>query len=164
MPTLPAGTYQPASISYLDAGNERGSFHFYGKIITAANHDAQVTAWGAVKTAANALALGALIRDNYDKETLTFAATPTNGAARELSLQLIFQDATSGEKFRANLPTVNPALISYIDNFGAKDAVDVTTPEVEALISALEAFPVVNPLNQAHTVNVIGARVVRGLK
>jgi len=164
MPTLPAGSYQPASASYLDAGGERGSFHVYGKIISAANHDAQATAWGNVLTALDALALGARIEDRYDDLSRYSVVPPTNGAAREVSLQVWFQDETSGQKWSANLPTVNLAKISYIDNIGAKDAVDPTTTEVAALTTALEAFPVVNPEAQTHTVHVVGYKVVRGLK
>jgi len=164
MPTLPAGTYQPASASYVDAGGERTSFHVYGKTITAANHDAQVTAWAAVLTALDALALGARVVDSYDDETRYFAARPTNGAAREVALQVWFQDATSGERWSAQLGTLDISLISYVDNIGAKDAGDPTTTEVAALTTALEAFPVVNPLNQTHVVNVVGYKVIRGNK
>lgn len=163
MPTRPAGSYQPASISYLDAGAERGSFKVDGKTLTAANFDAQVAAWADILAAADALCLGARIEDTYNDQSVYGVAAPTNGAAREVALQLIFMDATSGEKWRANLPTLDISLIVYDTNYGAKDVVLMTSTEVAALIDALEGF-VVNPANQAHTVTVIGARVVRGQK
>lgn len=163
MPTMPAGTFQPASLSLLDAGGELGSMHLWGKIITAANHDAQETAWQAVVTAALALALGTKKRAVYADEQLFAAARPTNGAAREVSLQTIMQDTVSGEMWRFNLPTVNIALIEYVDNIGAKDAVDPTTTEVAAFSTALAAFSV-NPLHPTNAVAVRGFKVIRGQK
>jgi hypothetical protein len=162
--SLPAGSYQPASISYLDAGGERATFHVFGKILTAANIVAQTAAWATVLTAADALALGARVRDSYNDESLYSVARPTNGAAREVALQVWFRDVTTGQKWSANLPTVDIALIEYIDNIGARDAVDPTTTEVAALTTALEAFPVVNPEAQTNTVEVVGYKVVRGNK
>lgn len=164
MPTLPAGSYQGASVSYLDAGGERGTIHVFGTVLTAANYDAQQTAWSAVLTALDALALGARIEDTYGDTTRYSVARPTNGAAREVSLQVWFQGQTTGSRFSANLPTVDLSLIEYIDNLGAKDAVDPSTTEVAALTAALEAFPVRNPFSQAETVLVVGYKVVRGQK
>lgn len=164
MPILAAGTRQGASVSYLDAGGERGSFRVWGAVITAANEAAQSTAWAAVLTAADALALGARVRDSYVDETTYAVARPTNGAAREIALKIIFQDATTGQTWQSLLPTLDISLISYVDNYGAKDVVDLTTTEVAALVSALNAFPVKNPYNYANNGAVIGAQVVRGFK
>lgn len=163
MPYLPAGTYQPASISYIDAGNERGSIRIWGKVITAANHDAQVTLWGNVKTAATALVLGGLVQASYDEKITYVVSVPTNGAAREIALQVIMQNAANGETYRFNLPTLNIALIEYVQNIGAKDAVDPTTDEVAAYTTALEAFAV-DPRAPTNLLHVRGYRVVRGLK
>jgi len=164
MPTMPAGSYQPASISYLDAGGERGSMSFYGPILTTGNIVAKAAAWADVLTAADALALGARIEDRYNDQSKYAVSRPTNGAAREVALQVWFQDATTGARWSANLPTIDLSLITYIDNIGARDAVDPSTTEVAALTTALEALPVVNPLAQGNTVNVVGYKIVRGLK
>jgi len=165
MPTLPAGTYQDASASYLDAGGERGTFHLYGKVITAANEVAQAGTWATLLGAVDALSLGVRARDQYNDTTTYVAARPTNGAAREIALQAIFQDSTTGETWvRTVVPCLDISLISYVDNVGAKDAVDLSTSEVDALITALNAFPVVNPRAQSNTVTVIGMKVVRGQK
>ena len=164
MATLPAGSYQDASASYLDAGGERGSFHIFAKTLTAANFDAQTAAWGNVLAALDALALGARIEDVYNDRSRYGVARPTNGAAREVALQVWFQDGVAGSRWSASLPTLDVSLIEYIDNLSAKDAVDPTTAELAALTAALEAFPVVNPLNQAHAVTVVGYKVVRGQK
>jgi len=161
---MPAGSYQPCSISYLDAGGERGSMHFFGQILNTGNIVAKTSAWADVLTAADALALGARIEDTYNDQSKYGVSKPTNGAAREIALQVWFQDATTGSKWSANLPTLDISLIEYLDNIGAKDAVDPATTEVAALTAALEALPVVNPLAQGNTVNVVGYKVVRGQK
>lgn len=164
MPVMPAGTKQDASISYLDAGGERASFHVLGTPITAANQVAQAAKWADILTAADALALGARVRDTYGDTTVYAAARPTNGAAREVALKLIFRDATTGQTWDALLPTLDISLIEYDPNYGAKDVVDITTDEVAALITALDAFPVKSPYVYANSGTVIGAQVVRGFK
>jgi len=162
---LPAGSYQPFSASYIDAGGEHGNVHGFGKLITAANHDAQATAWAAVLSAIDALSLGARDKDRYDDETTYAVSRPTNGAAREVALSATFQDMTSGQKWvNTVVPCLDISKITYIDNVNAKDAVDPTTTEVAALTTALEAFPVVNPEHPTNTVHVVGYRVIRGQK
>lgn len=165
MPTYPAGTRQSGSISYLDAGGERGSAHFWLPVITAANEAAQSTAWAAVLTAADAVTLGARVRDKYVDETTYAAARPTNGAARELALKIIFRDATTGQTWDSLLPTLDPAAVTYVDNYGAKDVVLVEDGGLmEALADALNAMPPKNPWAYANNGTVVGMQVVRGLK
>lgn len=163
---LPAGTYQIASVSYLDAGGEIGhTTNLYGKVITAANEVAQAAAWATVLTKMDALALGARKSDRYNDKTTYAVSRPTNGAAREVALEGIFRDTVNGQVWRGIIvPTLDISLITYVDNVGAKDAVDPSTTEVSELIAALEAFPLVNPYAQANTVVVDGVVVVRGQK
>jgi len=167
MPSLPAGTYQTASASYLDAGNERGhTSGMYGTVITAANQVAQAAAWAALLTAMDDLSLGARVADNYGDKTTYAVAVPTNGAAREVALQAIFKDATTGSEWRGIVvPCLRLERVTYVNNVGAKDAVIMDDGAyVEALYDALVAFPIRNPLAQANTVNIIGMKVVRGQK
>lgn len=165
MPVLGAGTRQKGSISYLDAGNERGAVSFWLPVITAANEAAQSTAWGDLLTALDAVTLGARVRDAYVDETTYAAAVPTNGAAREVALQLIARDATTGQTTRYNIPTLDISLIDYSSNYGAKDVVLLDTPtQMVDLLDALAAMPLKNPYNYANNMVVVGARVVRGLK
>lgn len=164
MPVLGAGTRQKGSISYLDAGNERGAVSFWLPVITSANEVAQSAAWADVLTAADAITLGARVRDDYVDETTYAAAVPTNGAAREVALQLIARDAGTGQTVRYNIPTLDISLIDYSTNYGAKDVVLLTTAEMVALVDALNAMPLKNPYNYANNMSVVGARVVRGLK
>lgn len=165
MGVYPAGTKQGGSISYLDAGGERGSFHGWFPVITAANEAAQTTAWGNVLSAADTLALGARVRDRYVDDTTYAVARPTNGAARELALKVIYRDATTGQTWESYLPTLDPSQVTYVDNYGAKDVVDIADgAAVEALVDALNAMPPKNPWNYANNGTVIGAQVVRGFK
>lgn len=165
MPTLPAGTRQAGSISYLDAGGESGSVAFWLPVITSANEVAQSAAWATLLGAVDAVTLGARRRDSYVDETTYAAAVPTNGAARELSLQIIARDATTGQTYRYNIPTLDPAAVTYVSNYGAKDVVEIADGAlVEALVDALDAMPLKNPYNYANNMAVVGARVVRGLK
>lgn len=165
MPTLPAGTRGPASISYLDAGGERGSAHFWFPVITAANEAAQSTAFGTLLTAMDAITLGARVRDQYVDETTYAVARPTNGAARELALKVIFRDATTGQTWDSTIPTLDPSQVSYDPNYGARDVVLLTDGgAVEDLVTALNAMPPKNPYAYANNGTVVGAQVIRGNK
>jgi len=164
MPVYPPGTFQKGSIGAVDAGGEKASVSFFAPVITAANEVAQAALWATVLEKWDALFLGARYRDVYNDTTTYAVARPTNGAAREISLKLIARDSTTGQTVDYYCPTLDISKISYDTNYGAKDVVLMTSTEVAALITALEAFPVVNPIAQGNTVTVIGARVVRGQK
>jgi hypothetical protein len=164
MPQLPAGTRQHGSISYLDAGGERGSVAFWLPVITSANEVAQSAAWATLLGAVDALTLGARVRDSYVDTTTYAVARPTNGAAREIALQLISRDASTGQTWNYNIPTLDISLIEYDPNYGARDVVLLTTALVDSLLDALAAMPLKNPYNYANNMTVVGARVVRGLK
>jgi len=159
----PVGTYQVASASYLDAGDELGNMKVFGKVITAANEVAQAAAWATVLGAVDDLSLGARKRDTYNDKTTYDAVAPTNGASREVCLKARFHDTVNGQQWLdVVVPALNIGLISYIP--GGKDVVDLTTTEVAALIDALEAFPVVNPYAQANAVEILALYVTRGQK
>lgn len=160
---LPVGTFQAASASYLDAGDELGNMRVYGKVVTAANEVAQAAAWADVLTAVDDLSLGERKRDTYNDKTTYDVVAPTNGAAREVCLKARFHDTVNGQQWLDTVvPCLNTGLIDYVP--GGKDVVDLTTTEVAALITALEAFPVVNPYAQANAVEVLAVYVTRGQK
>lgn len=159
---LPVGTYQTASASYLDAGNEFGNMKIFGKVITAANEVAQAAAWAAVLDAVDDLSLGVRKRDTYNDKTTYLGTRPTNGAAREVCLKARFYDTVNGQEW---LDTIVPCLnIALIDYLPGTDVVDMTTTEVAALVTALAAFPVVNPYAQANTVTILNMYTTRGQK
>lgn len=166
MPIYPPGTRQKGSISYLDAGGERAAFSAFLPVITAENLDAQATAWAAVLTAADALTLGNRVRDTYVDDTYYVAARPTNGAAREIALKIIFRSAATGQTWSSLLPTLDVSVITYDPNYGAKDVVLLSGTAVAALVTALNAMPPKNPYDATYADNgvVVGAQVVRGFK
>lgn len=164
MGLYPAGTSQKGSIGAIDAGGEKASVSFWLPVITAANEVAQSAAWADVLTAWDALFLGNRYRDQYNDTTTYAVGRPINGAAREISLKLIARDGTTGQTVDYYCPTLDLSLISYDPNYGAKDVVDLTTDEVAAFITALEAMPLKNPFNYANNMTIVGAQVVRGQK
>lgn len=156
---LPPGGYQPASISYLDAGNEIGTMRFFGGSLTAGNIVAKTALWATLLTAADALALGNRVKDQYNDESRYAVSQPTNGAAREVKLLVQFKDATTGEKMTTSLPTLDPALPDYVINVNARDVILLDSPvEVTDFIAAFEAFAV-NP-RTGNAVTVIGLKIV----
>lgn len=156
---LPPGGYQPATISYLDAGNEVGTSSFYGLELGAANFVARTALWATLLTATDALVLGRRVKDVYNDTSIYAYGQPTNGAARELKLLVQYQDAITGEKGSTTIPTLDPAIPSYVVNVNARDVVELDSPtEIVDWIAAFEAFAV-NP-RTGNAVNVVGLKVV----
>jgi len=156
---LPPGGYQPASISYLDGGNEVGTMRFFGAELTAGNFAAKIALWATLLSAADALALGARKKDVYNDESVYSVAQPTNGAMRESKLLVQYKDGTTGEKFTTTLPTLDPTKVDYVINVNAKDVILLDSPtEVTDFIAAFEAFAVAPRTGNA--VVVIGLKAV----
>lgn len=166
MPIYPAGTRQKGSISYLDAGGERAAFSAFFPVIDTDNEVAQSGFWTAFLSAADAITLGNRVKDTYVDETTYVAARPTNGASREVALKIIFRDAASGQTWNSLLPTVDISLITYIQNLGAKDVVNLAGTQVAALITALNNLTPKNPFDPTYAANgtVVDVQVVRGFK
>jgi hypothetical protein len=138
----------------------------FAPVVTVDNIDDQTTAFGTLMTTAQALVLGTRVKDTYVDETVYAAARPTNGAAREIALKVIFRSAATGQTWESYLPTLNQALISYDPNYGAKDVVLLSTTAVANFVAALNAMPPKNPYDATYADNgvVVGAQVVRGFK
>jgi len=166
VPILTAGTKQKGSIGSIDAGGEKSSVAFWLPVITAGNEVAKAALWATLLGAWDALFLGARYRDQYNDLTTYNVARPTNGAAREISLKLICRSSATGQTINYYCPTLDISLISYVDNYGAKDVVDLTTTDLAAFIDALNAMPLINPYDSAYTdtMEVVGAQVVKGQK
>ncbi len=162
--SLPTGSYNPAEISFRDAGNEIGRFSCYGALVTGGtdgNFDAQNTLWTAVQTKIAAITLGAKVKAVYSAEVLFTNAQPTNGAARETKLLVQFQNSVDGRSLSATIPTLNPAptIVHYVVNKNVKDAILLTEPTVITdVITALQNF-CVDPLT-GDPLTVVGLRVV----
>lgn len=157
--SLPAGSYQPALISYLDGGNEIGISRFYGAILSAANFDAKVALWATLLTKTDAITLGARNKDDYNDESLYTVSQPTNGASRETKLLVQFRDSVNGEKMTTTIPTLDPTIPEYVINANAKDVILIDSPTaISEWVTAFEAFAV-NP-RTGNAVVVYGMKVV----
>lgn len=166
MPIYPPGTRAKASIQYIDAGNEPAPFSMFAPVVDADNLDDQATAWSNVLTAADAITLGNRRSDKYIDETFYNVGRPTNGASREIALKIIFRSAATGQTWNSLLPTLDQSLITYIQNYGARDIVNLAGTQVAALITALNAMPPKNPYDLTYADNgvVVDVQVVRGFK
>lgn len=166
MPVYPPGTRQKGSISYLDAGNERAPFSVFLPVIDEDNAAAQAAFWATFLTAADAITLGNRVKDSYVDETSYVVTRPTNGAAREVALKIILRSAATGQTYNVYLPTLDISLITYIQNYGAKDIVNLAGTQVAALILALNALTPKNPYDETYADNmtVADVQVVRGFK
>ena len=167
------GYYGDWSLSYRDAGNEIGTVSGCAIAIdgddNSSNLGTQQGLWATFITKVDALVLGAAKKRSYYVTRDLNPALPTNGAARELKLLVMYQCTATGKRYSLTIPTLNPALPQYIDNVSVKDAVIVSAPvEVSSFITAFNAFVVapdipsdgdgVYATNPACT--VVGLRVV----
>jgi hypothetical protein len=157
--TLPAGTYAPASITYLDAGNEVSSLSLYGKVITAGTFVADTASFATLITKTNDITLGVNIRHAYGNEVIIGGVQPTNGAARETKLLVQYQDVTTGERYTTTVPTLDPAIPSYVQNINAKDVVRLDEPPAIAdFKAAFEGFA--HAPRTGNSITVVGLKVV----
>lgn len=163
------GFYQDWLLSFKDAGNENTSTGGRAQVIAAdgSNVAAQQALFETFYAAAQALLLGNPDGRRYISTQVQNAAIPTNGAARELKLQVFYRNPTTGGKHTMTFGTLNPNAVTYINNVGARDAISMTTPApVVTFINAFNAF-VVDPDVAAASIGVplTGADVVvTGLK
>lgn len=167
----PNGYYGDWSISFRDAGNEIGVFSGSAIAIdgddTGSNLGTQQGLWATFYAAAAALCLGGVVRREYYVSQQLSPALPTNGAARELKLLIMYQCTATGKRYTMALPTLNPTIPSYVDNVSVKDAVRVDTPgSITAFIAAFNAFVVApdHPSDGDGTYAVSPACTVIGLR
>jgi len=164
MAVLAAGTRQQGTWSYVDAGAQRNSGRMWLPVITAANQVAQSGFWTALLAALDGLSLSVRVRDKYVDDTTYPNVPPTNGAANEVALKMIFRNSTTGQTWESYLPGLDVSKISYDTNYGAKNVVLMTGTEVVALIDALADITPKNPYDYTLNGTLVGLQVVRGFK
>lgn len=152
-----------ARISYRDAGNEPGALQLWGADVTAGNLVAQTALFTTLIGAADALVLGARSGQSYANDVNVVWDQPTNGASREIALLIQYRDATTGQRFTAKLPTLDPTIPEYVVNLNARDVILMDSPsEIADFVTAFNAFAI-NPYN-GNACEVIGLKVSRGGK
>lgn len=161
--SLPAGTYFPFEVVYVDSGNEASRFGAYGWVILPSDDEGNIeeaqAAFAALVTKTDAITLGQRVRSRYWGETLYEYDQTLNGANRETKLLVQYKDATNGQRFTVTVPTLDPDIPVPVVNVNVKDAYRMDTPaSITEFITAFEAF-VKTPLDN-HAVEVIGLKVV----
>lgn len=157
--SLPAGNYNPGSISFRDAGNEIGNFRMNGPLTDDTSYVANALLFSNLATKAKVMSLGAPTQQEFLTKDIFVTTQPTNGAARELKLLLQGQDVTTGQRLTAAIPALDVSKVHYAININAKDVVLLTEPTAMTdLITAVNAFWI-NP-NSGNAVHVVGAKVV----
>lgn len=169
----PNGFYGDVSISKLDAGNEIGVMSFVAEAIdgddTGSNLGTQTGLLATFRATLDAITLGATKKVEYYVTQDLNPALPTNGAARETKLLVMYRCIATGKRYTVTVPTLQPTIPVYVDNVSVKDAVRVDTPaSIVNFINAFEAFAVAPDIpsdgdgtyatNPA--IEVIGLRVV----
>jgi len=167
----PLGYYGDWSLSFLDAGNETGTVSGCGIAIdgddTGSNLGTQQGLWAAFYAAVGAIVLGAALKREYYVTQVLDPTLPTNGAAREVKLLTIYKCIATGKKYELSIPTLNPALPTYINNYSVKDAVSLVAPAgITSYITAFNNFVVApdHPSNGDGTYAVNPACIVIGLR
>lgn len=162
MPAL--GGRQPITIQYRDYSGEVKSIRMYAGEITAVSLPGFLTAFGALKTALDAVTLGVRSAESWGEETIVSNALPAGKDAQiETELLVRVQGATSEAPWSFRIPTVDYTAFNFasppagdqviIDGAGASAA---TT----ALIDAIEAL-VKMPTDETEAVVVVGMNVVQ---
>lgn len=140
-----------------DYSAEKTSISVSSQALTAANFDAQVTAWTALRTAIQALTLGITHKQSLNTEVMLSSALPTDPTAqREIKWLVSYQGDTSGKLFQVELGTADLTGGHLVAN---TDLADLTDSDWTAFITAFEAF-VRSPDSLTETVTVVGARFV----
>jgi len=135
-------------------------------VIDAANLEDQAGFWAAFLTQADNMTLGNRRNDKYIDDTYYVVTRPTNGAAREIALKIIFRSAATGQTWNSYLPTLDITKVTYIQNYGAKDIVNMAGTDVAAFVTAINALTPKNPYDPTYADNgvVADVQVVRGFK
>lgn len=135
-------------------------------VIDAENIEDQAGFWAAFLTQADNMTLGNRRNDKYIDDTYYLVTRPTNGAAREIALKIIFRSAATGQTWDSYLPTLDVSKVTYIQNYGAKDIVNMAGTDVAAFVTAINALTPKNPYDATYADNgvVADVQVVRGFK
>jgi len=167
----PNGFYGDWKLGYLDAGNEIGVMQGTAIAIdgddNSSNLGAQTGLFATFRAAVDALTLGNTKSADYYVSQVLSPAVPTNGAAREFKLLVIYQCTATGKRYTMTVPTLDPSIPLYVQNVSVKDAVRTDSPAaITTFISAFNAFVVAPdiPSDGDGTYEVSPACTVLGLR
>lgn len=162
MPAL--GGRQPMIVAYRDYSGETKTIRLYSGEITAVSIAGFLTAFGALKTALDAVTLGVRAREHWGEETIVSNARAADKDAQvETELLVRCQGATTEKPFSFRIPTVDYTAFNYGDP-PAGDQVIISgagaSAATTALITAIEAVAKM-PEDETEALVVVGMEVVR---
>lgn len=141
---MPQNPRHMGLLSFLDYSNETSHFKFDFGPITALTIAAFLTQYGALRSATDAITIGALVEDTWKGDVTRYnVAKPSDpNAQRERKFLVTYQDTTSFSKYRLEIPTASfevgsPAASVFKPN---TDEVDLTVTEIAAWITAFETL------------------------
>lgn len=127
-----------AEITYLDFSNEKSRFKVNSAVLNAGNIAAQITAFGNLITATNAIVLGSIAATKlHAVDTVYSAVLPTDvNAQRERKWLVRFQDDVNLRIGGTTIPTAD-----YTGRLlPGTDLADLTDTDIAAFVTEFEAF------------------------
>lgn len=159
MPAL--GGRQPVGVQYRDYSGEVQSIRLYAGEITAISLPGFLAAFGALKTALDAVTLGVRSAESWGEETIVSNARPTDKTAQvETEMLVRFQGATTEKPGSFRIPTVDYAAFNYNGDDNVILSGAGASAATTNLISALEAFCKM-PDDETEAIVIVGMNVVK---
>lgn len=139
---MPINPRHMGTLSLIDYSEETSHFKFDFGPITALTIAAFLTQFGALRTATQAIVLGALYEDTWKGDVTRYdVAAPSNvDAQRERKFLVTYEDTTTFTKFRLEIPTAKFTTASGSVFKPNSDDVDLTNTEIAAWITAFETL------------------------
>lgn len=161
MPAI--GGRQPITVQYRDFSGEVRTIRLFAGEITAVSLPGFLTAFGALKTALDAVTLGERASESWGEQTTVSNSRPSDKDAQvETEMLVRVQGATSEAPWSFRIPTVDYTAFNYADP-PAGDQVILSgagaSAATTALVTAIEAL-VKMPDDETEAVVVVGMNVV----
>jgi len=137
---MPINPAHYGSFTLLDASNEKSTMSFHVGEITAVTIAGFLTQFGALRTAVEAISIGALVTDSWTGDRTKYsAAIPSDkDSQRERKFLVIYEDDSTLAPYRVEIPCADYALSGLFA--GSTDEVDLTQTEIAAFVTAFEAL------------------------
>jgi hypothetical protein len=146
-----------STFTLLDYSNEKSTVTIHNGVITAGTIAGFLTAFGALRTAIDAITIGTVNKEKWvGDDTVLSNTLPTNVfAQRELKALVLYEGDTSQKKFTVEIPTFDPTgrLVA------GTDLIDLTQTEVAAFVTAFESIAK-SPDDATETVTILEMRLV----
>lgn len=135
---MPINPSHYGSFTFKDYSRELSSMSFHFDAVTAVSIAGFLTAYGAFRTATQALSLGALVADSWTGDRTKYSAVPPSdvNAQRERKFQFTYEDDTTLTPYQIEIPVAEFTGRLIADT----DLVDLTETDVAAWITAFEAL------------------------